>query len=650
MKSKHYSLKILLLLTFLFLNRFASAEQLEPLKYQNPGLVVDLGVGLWAWPMPMDYDGDGDNDLIVSCPDKPYNGTYFFENASGDVKFPVFKKAVRIGPGFHNIQSSYVDGKPHVLLPGREYRDFLNKQMSSPVNLSVAHRFFGPSVKPRANQWRYLDYDADEKQDLIVGVGDWKQYGWDDAYNHQGVWTNGPLHGHVYFIRNKGTNKKPEYEKPIKIQADGKPVDLFGNPSPSFADWDQDGDLDLICGEFLDRFTYFENVGTRSKPVFKKGEFLKFKDQTLKMDLEMIQPVAFDWDKDGDMDLIVGDEDGRVAFLECVGGKTGSQPQFLPPRYFQQEADWLKCGALATPVGFDWDGDGDEDIICGNTAGYIAFFENLGMVNGLPKWAAPKNLDTWGKTLRILAGPNGSIQGPCEAKWGYTTLSVGDWNHDDLPDLIVNSIWGKIVWYQNIGTKTKPKLAKSQPITVEWEGKTPKPDWFWWNPEGKNLVTQWRTTPLIFDWNKDGMNDLIVLDTEGYLSFFERKLKREKLVLLPGKRIFVDEKGNPIQLNPRRAGKSGRRKIAIIDWDGDGRNDLLLNSINSDLLRNLGEKDGKVVLKNLGPLNSRKVSGHSSSPATIYFDQDGVRDLIVGAEDGHIYYLKNHRQLPLSKK
>ncbi len=47
-----------------------------------------------------------------------------------------------------------------------------------------------------------------------------------------------------------------------------------------------------------------------------------------------------------------------------------------------------------------------------------------------------------------MAGPNGSIQGPCEAKWGYTTLTVADWDGDGLPDLVVNSIWGKVVWYQ----------------------------------------------------------------------------------------------------------------------------------------------------------------------------------------------------------
>lgn len=39
------------------------------------------------------------------------------------------------------------------------------------------------------------------------------------------------------------------------------------------------------------------------------------------MDLQMIVPIAFDWDNDGDLDLIVGDEDGRVAFIENVTDK-----------------------------------------------------------------------------------------------------------------------------------------------------------------------------------------------------------------------------------------------------------------------------------------------------------------------------------------
>ncbi|MCA9225521.1 MAG: VCBS repeat-containing protein, partial [Planctomycetales bacterium] len=85
------------------------AESLERLQYNHPGLQVDLGVGLWAWPLPMDFDDDGDLDLVVVCPDKPYNGTYFFENPAGaGEKFPVFKPGVRISGGMQNARLSYV--------------------------------------------------------------------------------------------------------------------------------------------------------------------------------------------------------------------------------------------------------------------------------------------------------------------------------------------------------------------------------------------------------------------------------------------------------------------------------------------------------------------------------------------------------------
>lgn len=138
-------------------------------------------------------------------------------------------------------------------------------------------------------------------------------------------------------------------------------------------------------------------------------------------------------------------------------------------------------------MGFDWDGDGDIDILSGNTAGYIEFFENLsGPKVASPKWAAPVKLKADDKIFRVMAGANGSIQGPAEAKWGYTTLSISDWDGDGLPDIIYNSILGKVEWLKNIGTRTAPRLTKPQPIEVDWQGPAPKPAWNWWNPLKNN--------------------------------------------------------------------------------------------------------------------------------------------------------------------
>jgi hypothetical protein len=638
---------ILAALAFIIPLHAQPAEALERLQYNNPGLTVDLGVGLWAFPLPMDFTGDGKLDLVVSCPDKPYNGIYVFENPGVDTAvnaMPVFKAGRRISKGLQFAGVSYVDGKPRVLTPAIEFPDFLRSGLDDGKKLPLSANVHPNKV--RGNFWRYTDFDGDGKTDLVVGADDWTEYGWDNAYDASGNWTHGPLRGFVYLLRNTGTDDVPKYEKPVKLMAGERPIETFGWPSPNFADFKGSGKLDLICGEFRDSFTYFENIGTRTEPKYAPGRPLRTPDgKPLTMDLEMITPVALDWNKDGRPDLIVGDEDGRVAFIENTGKiSSDGTPQFLPPRYFQQEADDLKCGALATPVGVDWDGDGAMDIVSGNSAGYVVFFKNLSAPGvEKPKWAAPKYLEADGKVIRFMAGANGSIQGPAESKWGYTTLSLADWDGDGLPDLVVNSILGKVVWFKNIGTRTQPKLAAAQPIEVEWDGAQPSLAWGWMRPEGKALLTQWRTTPFAVDWNRDGLTDLIMLDHEGYLAFFERAKRDGKLVLLPPQRVLCDEKGEPLRLSRGTAGKSGRRKICITDWDGDGKPDILLNSSSANFLRQVDARDGKWFFKDEGPLVKENIEGHDVSPTVVDFNGDGIPDFLGGAEDGRFYFLRNPR-------
>ncbi len=645
-------------ITVLFANSLCAQGRVG---FNHPGLEVDLGVGLWAWPMPMDWDGDGDLDLIVSCPDAPYNGTYFFENPGGDKKMPVFEKQVRLGDALKNAQVSYVDGQPRVMtgsggeVPALQmYEDFLGKGFDRKSGTELPRIELGEGMT-RAKQWKAVDYDGDGVMDLVHGVGYWGDYGWDNAYDSMGGWTKGPLRGWVYVFRNKGTNEVPAYEPGFRVRAGGEDVDVYGMPSPNFADYDGDGDLDLICGEFFDGFTWFENEGSRTKPVYKAGVYLKHEGEKIAMHVQMITPVAIDWDRDGDVDLVVGDEDGRVALVENTGKIEGGIPAFLPPAYFQQKAGDLKFGALVTPVSVDWDGDGDEDLVCGNTSGNIGLIENLDGGNP-PKWAAPVLLEADGEVIHVQAGENGSIQGPAEAKWGYTTLDVADWNHDGTLDLVVNDIRGKVTVFEGTGTGKSNKLAKARPIKVAWTGKPPKPEWNWWNPGPGELATQWRTTPCVVDWNKDGLNDLIVLDTEGYLAFFKREKREGELVLLPGKRVFklvsdkMDEKFQPtekgglLRLTKSIAGASGRRKLCFADWDGDGDLDLFANSINADFYENVGEKDGITDFKYLGKIGPKKLAGHTTSPTTVDWDKDGILDLLIGAEDGRFYHFPNPRR------
>ncbi len=260
-----------------------------------------------------------------------------------------------------------------------------------------------------------------------------------------------------------------------------------------------------------------------------------------------------------------------------------------------------------------------------------------------------------GKVIRIQAGYNGSIQGPCETKWGYTTLNVADWDGDGLPDIVVNSIWGKILWYRNIGTLEEPMLIGAQAIEVDWQRRPLKPEWNWWHPKENNLVTQWRTTPVVIDLNEEWLNDLVMLDHEGYLAFFERMEKDGKLVLLPGKRIFKTDgpsvfdnkhrqkntESGVLRLNNGTAGSSGRRKLCFVDWDLDGKLDLLVNSENVNFMHNVSNKKGEFVFKEMGMVDVRILAGHTTSPTIVNWDKNEVTDLLVGAEDEFLYYMRN---------
>jgi len=684
-------------------------DKLMRLSYNNLGLTVDLGVGLWAVPFPVDYNEDGQNELLLGSGGRPYNGIYLFEGVSNEQGPLVFEKGKRLSESTkrYNMQISHLEDSWVITEPGIAYPDYKNTFLKNGKEIPFEPEFY----IGRANQWKYFDYNGDGVTDLIIGASDWREYRWDDAYTKEGKWVNGPLRAFVYWMENLGTEENPEYADPKKVMAGNKPIEVYGMPSPNFADFDGDGLPDLILGEFLDKFTFFKNIGTRTKPDYAIGKHLTYNGEVIKMDLEMIQPSALDWDMDGNVDLIVGDEDGRVALVKNTGRIVNEVPEFEPPVYFQQKADEVKIGALATPFAYDWNGDGQQDLIVGNTAGYLMYVENLGGYP--PKWAAPKYLKAKGEVIRIVAGENGSIQGPAEAKWGYTVLSVADWNGDDLPDIIINSILGKIMWYENVGTRNEPKLAEAKPVQVEWGEENPKPAWNWWDPEGNDLVTQWRSTPQAIDLNKDGLMDLVALDQEGYLTFYERREVNGELKLMPPQRIFhadhdvpsvyesghhaieIGTKGHPedlvsyndegelaylvrvrrpvspmristifrvpgvgdyiknseeeldrkpLRLNAGWAGSSGRRKFHLVDWTGDGKLDLIINSgMNANLMENVAEEPGEFIFQGRGQLDNEPIGGHTSNPVTVDWNKDGIPDLLIGGEDGFLYYKENPR-------
>ncbi len=607
----------------------------DRITYGRGGVRGRLSVGLWAYPVAFDFDEDGAIDLIVSCTDRPYNGVYLFRNI-GTNREPLFDRAEWMGPGLKDLVAADAngDGAIDLVASGGYYSDVRANRLGRFVAVNMERDYH----VGRDDLWYPVDWDGDGAIDLLNGVSDWRDYGWDDAFNGKGEWTRGPLHGYVYLYRNTGSNASPRYAEPVKLNAGGKAIDLYGSPAPNPVDWFGRGVLDLIGGSFLDTVTLFRNVGARTDPALAAGEQLMAGGKPLVMDLCMIQPRVVHWHADGRPSLIVGEEDGTVSFFENTAPK-GAEPRLRKGRYFEQVDPYLKSGALSRPVAADWNGDGKLDLIAGNSAGYVQYFENTGEP-GAPAFTDRGYLKADGKVIRRVAGPNGSVQGPAEAKWGYSNPSVADWDLDGKLDLIVNDIWGAVVWYRNTGSATNPQLAAVQPIEVEWPREPPKPDWVWWQPKGKQLVTQWRTTPKVIDWNEDGLPDLVMLNHQGYLALYPRTKENGQLKLNPPERIFLLPNGRFLNLSAGRAGRSGRRKIELADWDGDGDIDLITDSDKGPLWYENTGSQKRPVMELRGTIVEANLAGHSPTPNVADWNGDGKLDLIVGAEDGFFYYFE----------
>lgn len=605
----------------------------DRITYGRAGVRNRVAVGLQARPAVLDVDGDGDMDLVVSCPDRPYNGIYQFLNIGSNAD-PLYDRAEWLGLAARELTAADFNGDGHIDLvtSGGYYSDFRRHRLSQFVPVTLQRSYF----VGRDDMWQPFDWDGDGLVDLLVGVSDWRDYGWDDAFDSEGNWTRGPLHGYVYFYRNVGANSQPVYEPPVMLQAGGKPIDLYGSPAPNPVDWLGRGVYDLLGGSFVDFITLFRNQGTRTAPALAGGTLLEAASKPLHMDLCMIQPRVASFHADGRPSLIVAEEDGTVSYLENMSPR-GKEPELAAPRHLQQVDPYLKSGVLSRPVAVDWNGDGKLDLISGNSAGYIQYFENTGTA-AEPVFVDRGYLTAGGKVIRRVAGPNGSIQGPAEAKWGYSNPSVADWDLDGRLDILVNDIWGSVVWYRNTGTKGAPALEPAAPIEVEWPGRPPKPEWVWWEPEGKQLVTQWRTTPKVVDWDRDGLPDLVMLNHQGYLCLYRRARAGGRLLLMPPERIFVTPTGRFLNLAAGRAGSSGRRKIELADLDSDGDLDMIVDSDQGPAwYENIGPQS-KPAMQSRGVLVKANLAGHSPTPNIVDWNSDGKLDVIVGAEDGFFYY------------
>jgi hypothetical protein len=223
----------------------------------------------------------------------------------------------------------------------------------------------------------------------------------------------------------KGTDGKPLII-PIKGQ-DEMTENICTRP---FAvDWDGDGHLDLVVGNFAGTFYCFKGQGKGKFPP--KPEILKVGGSPLRISGAHSDPFVIDWDGDGDLDLLSGSSNGGIQWAENRAGKgkppeLGQFRQLIKPGNSHDSGQPLGEADLTGPTHAtrvwvdDVNSDGKLDLLVGDSVTLVS------IASGLGKAEFDKKFAEWQKAfdaaLSALRAANGNANAQEKANADYRKL------------------------------------------------------------------------------------------------------------------------------------------------------------------------------------------------------------------------------------
>ncbi len=204
--------------------------------------------------------------------------------------------------------------------------------------------------------------------------------------------------GDILLIPNTGSAQAPSFPQPtnygkVKVQTAVKRP--WGNLFAPYAiDWNKDGKSDLLVGEgsYSANAVYvLLNQSSGSTPAFNEENrfYLCYGDGR-----EQLVPTVADWNGDGNPDVLIGDRLGAVGvYLNPGNWKPGTELKLATNVRFGT-VESLKTAVA--PNAADYNGDGLFDLVIGKATGRLGIAINKG-TKAEPKFDAPMELQ--GKDL-----------------------------------------------------------------------------------------------------------------------------------------------------------------------------------------------------------------------------------------------------------
>lgn len=198
--------------------------------------------------------------------------------------------------------------------------------------------------------------------------------------------TVGESGGTLEYFQNIGTVSTPSFAAPVKLKSGGVNINLGSPSKPSFPDLDGDGDFDLVIGEGFGKLYYYQNTGTVNSPIWTSGGTLKSGGFDIKKG-GFATPSFADLDNDADLDLTFGDWLGGIYCYENTG--TAASPVWTENTTMYSSVTLNASSVYVCPELTDVDDDGDYDLTVGEDWGFLYFFENTGDAVS-PNWTENK--------------------------------------------------------------------------------------------------------------------------------------------------------------------------------------------------------------------------------------------------------------------
>lgn len=309
----------------------------------------------------------------------------------------------------------------------------------------------------------FFDVDGDGAMDMVIG--------------NRGQYQNDEFKGSLWLYRNSGTLENPEFSLESSDYLELSSLG-FTDLQPQWLDFNGDGKTDLGIAAIKDRrlhFFYFPNSGAvGGAPVFNSSEL---KEVNLPTELTVSDRVHFyDYDRDGDMDLIVGGVLGNISLYENAGSP--SHPIFqLRDSALGGMGPSFSGRYRSVAIG-DLDLDGRADVVMVDQSGKV----NILYEGDWGNW-------TKRDTAVILSRETGEPISPYLGNRLH--ISVADINGDKKPDIAVGTLAGGAYLFRNI-------------LPVSITGREPSPKFYLYpNPtqEFFNLYSEESGAFTIYDLN-----------------------------------------------------------------------------------------------------------------------------------------------------